>query len=50
MLDPTPLLGLLRFAVVGHSRVAGRETITAEAVPRRRDPRHLLFTLRAPLP
>jgi hypothetical protein len=40
MLDPTPLLGLLRFAVVGHGRVAGRETITAEAVPRRRDPRH----------
>lgn len=39
MLDPTPLLGLLRFAVVGHGRVAGRETITAEAVPRWRDPR-----------
>jgi len=39
MLDPTPLLGLLRFATVGHGRVAARETITAEAVPRRRDPR-----------
>ncbi len=40
MLDPTPLLGLLRFAVVGRGRVAGRETITADAFPRRRDPRH----------
>ena len=39
MLDPTRLLGSLAFAVVGRGRVAGRETITAEAVPRRRDPR-----------
>ena len=39
MLDPTPLLGSLTFAVVGRGRVAGRDTITAEAVPRRRDPR-----------
>lgn len=34
MLDPTPLLGVLRFAVVGGGRVAGRDTVTAEAVPR----------------
>lgn len=34
MLDPTPLLGLLKFAVIGRGRVAGRETVTAEAVPR----------------
>jgi hypothetical protein len=34
MLDPTPLLGSLRFAVVGRARVAGRETITVDAVPR----------------
>ena len=40
MLDPTPLLGSLTFAVVGRGRVAGRETVTAAAVPRRRDPRH----------
>ncbi len=39
MLDPTPLLGVLRFAVVGYGRVAERETISAEAVPRRRDQR-----------
>ena len=40
MLDPTPLLGSLAFTVVGRGRVAGRGTITAETVPRRRDPRH----------
>lgn len=34
MLDPTPLLGVLRFAVIGGGRVAGRDTVTAEAVPR----------------
>lgn len=47
MLDPTPLLGLLRFAVVGRGRVAGRETISADAVPRSRGPRRgpLLFEL-----
>ena len=39
MLDPTPLLGSLTFAVVGRGRVAGRQTVTAAAVPRRRDPR-----------
>lgn len=35
MLDPTPLLGALRFRVLGRSQQAGRATITAEAVPRR---------------
>ena len=39
MLDPTPLLGALRFRVVGRSQQAGRATITAEAVPRPFDPR-----------
>ena len=39
MLDPTPLLGVLRFAPGGRGRVAGRETVTAEAVARLRDPR-----------
>lgn len=39
MLDPTPLLGLLRFRVVGRSEMAGRATILTEAVPRRADPR-----------
>ena len=34
MLDPTPLLGALRFDVRGNSQQAGRATITAEAVPR----------------
>lgn len=38
MLDPTPLLGVLKFAVVGRGRVAGRETVTADAVPRAVDP------------
>jgi hypothetical protein len=37
MLDPTPLLGVLRFAVFGGGRVAGRETVTTEAVPRAGD-------------
>jgi hypothetical protein len=44
MLDPTPLLGTLRFTPTGRARVAGRETITASAVPRlsdRRDGRHV---------
>lgn len=40
MLDPTPLLGSLRFAVVGRGRVAGRETVSADAVVRLRDPRN----------
>jgi hypothetical protein len=40
MLDPTPLLGSLKFAAVGRSQVAGRATITADAAPRRSDPRH----------
>ncbi|MBV9001480.1 MAG: hypothetical protein JO304_20645 [Solirubrobacterales bacterium] len=39
MLDPTPLLGALRFRVLGGSKVAGRATILTEAVPRASDPR-----------
>ena len=39
MLNPTPLLGSLRFYVNGSSRVAGRPTITANASPRPQDPR-----------
>lgn len=38
MLDPTPLLGALRFRVLGRSQLAGRATVTAEAVPRPSDP------------
>ena len=34
MLDPTPLLGLLRFRVTGRVAVAGRPAIVAEALPR----------------
>jgi hypothetical protein len=34
MLDPTPLLGTLRFMPTGRGCVAGRETIIADAVPR----------------
>ena len=39
MLDPTPLLGSLRFTQVGRGRVAGRDTLTADASPRISDPR-----------
>jgi hypothetical protein len=39
MLDPTPLLGALRFPVVGRSEVAGRATILTEAGHRPSDPR-----------
>jgi hypothetical protein len=39
MLDPTPLLSLLRFRVTGSSTVAGRATTTAHATPRPVDPR-----------
>jgi hypothetical protein len=39
MLDPTPLLGALRFHLVGRSEVAGRATIVTEAVARPSDPR-----------
>lgn len=43
MLDPTPLLGSLKFAAAGRSEVAGRPTIIAQAAPRwfdaRRGPR-----------
>jgi hypothetical protein len=39
MLDPTPLLGSLRFTPTGRGRVAGHETVTAAAVARLRDPR-----------
>jgi hypothetical protein len=34
MLNPTPLLSLLHFHVVGNSQVAGRPTVTAHAKPR----------------
>jgi hypothetical protein len=34
MLDPTPLLGLLRFRVTGRGVIAGRPVIVAEALPR----------------
>jgi hypothetical protein len=39
MLDPTPLLGSLRFAPTGSGHVAGRDTLTVDAVPRLVDPR-----------
>jgi hypothetical protein len=45
MLDPTPLLGSLKFAVEGRSEVAGRETISVSAVPRARDPRQHMRNL-----
>jgi hypothetical protein len=38
MLNPSPLLGALRFRVLGRSAQAGRPTIRAEAVPRLSDP------------
>jgi hypothetical protein len=44
ILDPTPLLGTLRFRPTGRGRVAGRDTITTDGVPRlsaRRDGRHM---------
>ena len=31
MNDPTPLLGALKFAVIGHSQIAERATVTADA-------------------
>jgi hypothetical protein len=34
MLDPTPLLGALRFTPTGRGHLAGRDTITADAVAR----------------
>lgn len=34
LLDPTLLLGALRFAITGAGEVAGRQTITVDAVPR----------------
>lgn len=43
MLDPTPLLSLLRFHVAGNSQVAGRATVTAHATTRPHDPRHGRF-------
>jgi hypothetical protein len=39
MLDPAPLLSVLRFAVTGTSEVAGRATTTVTARPRPTDPR-----------
>jgi hypothetical protein len=49
MLNPTPLLSLLHFHVVGNSQVAGRPTVTAHAKPRPADPRRrtLLLELHA---
>ena len=44
MLDPTPLLGTLRFTPTGRGRVAGRETIIADAVPRLPGRRERLHT------
>jgi hypothetical protein len=40
MLDPTPLLGVMKFAAVGHSTIAGRATLRADATARPSDPRH----------
>jgi hypothetical protein len=42
LLDPTSLLGSLSFTVEGRSQVAGRETISASAGRRLRDPRRHL--------
>jgi hypothetical protein len=39
MLDPTPLLGLLRFRVTGRAVIAGRPVVVAEALPRLGRPR-----------
>ena len=39
MLNPTPLLGVLRFSLTGRGRMAGQDTLTAEAVARSADPR-----------
>jgi hypothetical protein len=40
MLDPTPLLGAMKFAAAGRSTIAGRVTLTADATARPSDPRH----------
>lgn len=40
MLNPVPLLGSLRFRPAGSSQVAGRPTVTAQGIPRPRDPNH----------
>jgi hypothetical protein len=45
LLDPGPLLGLLRFRVTGSSQVADRPTISAEAAPRPEDLPHARFSL-----
>jgi hypothetical protein len=39
MLDPSPLLGAMKFAAVGSSTIAKRVTITADATARPPDPR-----------
>ena len=39
ILNPVPLLGTLRFTPTGRGRLVGRETITADAVPRLSDRR-----------
>jgi len=38
MLDPTPLLGVMKFAAGGRSTVAGRATLTADATARLSEP------------
>jgi hypothetical protein len=40
MLNPIPLLSSLRLQPTGTSQVAGRQTITAQGIPRPQDPRH----------
>ena len=45
MFNPAPLLGALRFSVIGTSRVADRASITASAVPRPPDPHQPGFSL-----
>lgn len=39
MLDPTPLLGAMKFAAVGRSTIAERATLTADATAHPSDPR-----------
>ncbi len=45
MMNPTPLLGALKFAVVGRSQIAGRATITADAAPRPNEPARSAYEL-----
>ena len=45
MLDPTPLLGAMKFTAVGRSTIAGRATLTADATARPSDPRQELASI-----